>query len=237
MPDFIDKAKAELKIKEMEKANIIYGGSLSYRHMCRFFSGKFYNHELLKEYDYYWRIEPDVSFFCKMNYDPFDYLESNGLLYGFSITINEFMETIPSLWQTTIEFLEKHRNILMNNEIMKFILDDKKNYNGCHFWSNFEIASFKVYRNEVYEKYFEYLDRAGGFYYERWGDAPVHSIAMALFYGRDKVHFFDDIGYRHTGYQYCPTMPSMKINCKCDVKDNYDRSFGGCLREYRREYL
>jgi alpha 1,2-mannosyltransferase len=49
--------------------------------------------------------------------------------------------------------------------------------------------------------FFEYLDKAGGFYYERWGDAPVHSIGAALFAKKEQIHFFDDIGYRHEPFQ------------------------------------
>jgi hypothetical protein len=33
-------------------------------------------------------------------------------------------------------------------------------------WSNFEIASLDLWRGEGYSKFFEHLDRAGGFYYE-----------------------------------------------------------------------
>lgn len=43
--------------------------------------------------------------------------------------------------------------------------------------------------------YFNYLDKAGGFFYERWGDAPVHSIAAALFLKKEELHFFNEIGY------------------------------------------
>jgi hypothetical protein len=49
--------------------------------------------------------------------------------------------------------------------------------------------------------FFEHLDKAGGFYYERWGDAPVHSIGAALFAKKDQIHFFEDIGYRHEPFQ------------------------------------
>jgi hypothetical protein len=49
--------------------------------------------------------------------------------------------------------------------------------------------------------YFDYLDKAGGFFYERWGDAPVHSIAAALFLPFEKIHYFYDIGYRHEPFQ------------------------------------
>lgn len=41
---------------------MIYGGNQIYRRMCRFFSGFVHKHPLLKDYDYYWRLEcVDVS--------------------------------------------------------------------------------------------------------------------------------------------------------------------------------
>ena len=36
-------------------------------------------------------------------------------------------------------------------------------------------------------KFFEHLDKKGGFYYERWGDAPVHSIGAALFAKKEQI--------------------------------------------------
>ena len=36
------------------------GWMISYRHMCRWNSGFFYKHLRLKEFDWYWRVEPDV---------------------------------------------------------------------------------------------------------------------------------------------------------------------------------
>ena len=56
------------------------------------------------------------------------------------------------------------------------------------------------WRGEAYSKFFDYLDATGGFYYERWGDAPVHSIAAALFSKREQIHFFREIGYEHNPY-------------------------------------
>ena len=68
-------------------------------------------------------------------------------------------------------------------------------------WSNFEIGDLNFWRSKAYLDFFEYLDKQGGFYYERWGDAPVHSIAAALFAPKDKIHWFEDIGYRHEPFQ------------------------------------
>ncbi|KAJ7677281.1 nucleotide-diphospho-sugar transferase [Mycena rosella] len=43
--------------------------------------------------------------------------------------------------------------------------------------SDFEIADKDLWRGEAYTMFFEFLEAKGGFYYERWGDASVHSIA------------------------------------------------------------
>lgn len=83
-------------------------------------------------------------------------------------------------------------------------------YSTCHFWSNFEIADMSFWRSQAYEDYFNHLDRAGGFFYERWGDAPVHSIALGLFEDSSKIHWFRDIGYQHIPYFNCPNSPRCK---------------------------
>jgi len=42
------------------------------------------------------------------------------------------------------------------------------------------------------------------------GDAPVHSIGIALFENVSKVHWFRDIGYKHYPYFNCPDFPKCK---------------------------
>jgi hypothetical protein len=37
------------------------GWMLSYRNMCRWNSGFFYKHPRLADYEFYWRVEPDVG--------------------------------------------------------------------------------------------------------------------------------------------------------------------------------
>ncbi|KAG5463435.1 MAG: glycosyl transferase, partial [Olpidium bornovanus] len=54
-PDWINVTEADAARAKMEAEKVIYGGSLSYRHMCRFNSGFFFRHELLKDYEFYWR--------------------------------------------------------------------------------------------------------------------------------------------------------------------------------------
>lgn len=127
-------------------------------------------------------------------------------------------------------------------------------YNLCHFWSNFEIADMNLWRSQEYRDYFEYLDKKGGFYYERWGDAPVHSLAVGLFLNKSQVHYFKDIGYRHEGFKHCDADASppegarvppsgVKPMCMCPPSEGASSEggtdmttdrFGKCIGQWTR---
>ncbi|KAH9847748.1 glycosyltransferase family 15 protein [Lenzites betulinus] len=236
-PDWVDEEKATAGRNKMVQDNIIYGGSKSYRNMCRFNSGFFYRHPLLQEYKWYWRVEPDVHFRCDVDFDPFLYMEDHNKTYGFTITMYEFRATIETLWDTVKTFAKEHPEYIAPNNAMGYMSDDGgESYNLCHFWSNFEIANMEFWRGEAYTKFFEHLDRAGGFYYERWGDAPVHSIAVALFQNKDQIHFFDEIGYEHNPYTHCPRGEGswQRGKCDCDVNQSFDYNGYSCMKQWDR---
>lgn len=74
-----------------------------------------------------------------------------------------------------------------NLTLLDFVLKpDKQGYNFCHYWSNFEIASLDFFRSEAYQAYFDYIDSTGQFYYDRVGDAPFHTIAVAWLLSKDQ---------------------------------------------------
>jgi alpha 1,2-mannosyltransferase len=78
------------------------------------------------------------------------------------------------------------------------------------------------------------LDRDGGFFYERWGDAPVHSIAAALLLKKDEIHFFNDIAYYHVPFTHCPNGEEtrLKLKCHCNPKENFDWKDYSCTFWY-----
>lgn len=236
-PSWIDEQKATDGRNQMMSDNVIYGGSISYRNMCRFNSGFFFKHELLLKYRYYWRIEPDVHFHCNVDKDPFLFMQETGKVYGFTIAMYEFEKTIMTLWPTVKEFIKLHPEHIAENNAMGFMsTNGGDSYNLCHFWSNFEIADMDFWRGPAYTDFFEYLDATGGFYYERWGDAPIHSIAAALFLPKDKIHFFEEIGYEHNPYTHCPKGEDKwkKGKCACDPKRNFDYDGYSCMRQWDR---
>lgn len=114
---------------------------------------------------------------------------------GWTLSLYEYELTIPTLWSETKKFIQENPQYVHKNSALSWISDNGgESYNLCHFWSNFEIGDLRFWRSEAYMAYFNHLEKAGGFYYERWGDAPVHSIAAALFLDKNEIHWFQDIG-------------------------------------------
>lgn len=234
-PEWIDQDKAKKVRQEMGEKKIIYGDSESYRHMCRYESGFFFRHPLMLNYEYYWRVEPSIELFCDVSFDPFRYVKENDKKYSFVLSLYEYYDTIPSLWGTVQKFMEEHPEHIADGNSMGFLSDDGgKTYNKCHFWSNFEIGSLEWLRSKEYIDYFETLDHAGGFFYERWGDAPVHSIAAGLLLKKEQIHFFNEIGYYHVPFTHCPTGEQLRLDlkCHCNPKDNFDWKGYSCTSRF-----
>jgi mannosyltransferase len=176
-----------------------YMDKLSYHQMCRWNSGMFSEHPALAEYQYYWRVEPNVHFFCNIDYDVFAWMQDHNKTYGFNINIYDSPDSVETLWPETKKFIQDHPEYVHENNAREWLEDGSRRpenfetahgYSTCHFWSNFEIGDLAFWRSQKYRDYFNHLDRAGGFFYERWGDAPVHSVALGLFEDKSKIHWY-----------------------------------------------
>ena len=199
VPQWINEDLWQESVKILKENRVQYADMKSYHQMCRWNSGMFYKHPALEQYQYYWRVEPNVHFFCDVEYDVFRYMRDNNKTYGFTINLFDDPKSIPSLWPETQKFLAAYPEYLHANNAKDWLTDSERRpdytlnangYSTCHFWSNFEIGDMTFWRSKVYEDYFNHLDRAGGFFYERWGDAPVHSIALALFEDKNRIHWY-----------------------------------------------
>lgn len=230
-PEWVDEAKAARVRHSMQLQRIPYGGSVTYRNMCRFQSGFFFRHELLQPYKYYWRVEPGVDYFCNLDYDPLLFMQDNNKTYGFTIITEELQPTVPSLWEAVYDFMTENAGLIPQNNTVNFVTNDRgDSYNFCQYWSNFEIADLDFWREERYLRFFDFLDRRGGFYYERWCDGPIRSIALSLFARKEQLHFFNDIGYRHQRLEHCPQGGAWaRGRCWCNPNDSFDHHPPQCL--------
>ncbi|KAF2754786.1 alpha-1,2 mannosyltransferase KTR1 [Pseudovirgaria hyperparasitica] len=225
VPSWINDDLYHESVEILTEQNVQYMGKTSYHQMCRWNSGMFYHLPALQDVRYYWRVEPNVHFFCDVDYDVFAYMQDHNKTYGFTINLYDSPQSVATLWPETEKFIADHPEYLHKNNALDWVTDSATRpehnlkaggYSTCHFWSNFEVADMEFWRSPAYEDYFAHLDRAGGFFYERWGDAPVHSIALGLFEDKEKIHWFRDIGYQHIPFFNCPNSPKCK-GCKTGV--------------------
>jgi len=282
-PPWIDPAAARQSMAHQATTNVWNGGKESYHHMCRFYSGTFYTLPALAPFKWYWRLEPGVRYTCAITYDPFAAMARHRKTYGFTIALWEEPATCPTLFRAVDDFrlahaLPKtpHWNALLttnSGDIPWYLraFPARKlaalwgaahtsragdRWNLCHYWSNFEIADLDFFRGAAYQSLFTHLDRAGGFYHERWGDAPVHSLAVHLLLPAGKLHHFSDFGYHHEPFFQCPgnapgkgQLPGNEalgtgkwsaesdgaIGCRCQCPDQRRRNNRGiCLDRMQR---
>lgn len=138
-PDFIDQDKAKAVREDMAERKIIYGDSISYRHMCRFESGFFFRQPLMQNYEWYWRVEPSVKLYCDIGFDPFRVMAENKKKYSFVISLYEYAETIPTIWDSAKKFMKQYPEHVAKGNSMKWLSDDNgESYNHCHFVSPIE---------------------------------------------------------------------------------------------------
>ena len=218
-------------------ARVPNGNMISYHLMCRYFSGFFFRHKLTLKYDYYLRLDTHVDFPCPIREDPFAELVRRNKSYGFTIALNEDMGTIPTLWRTIKKWIRKTNRTLRNDHVPELVelmaLQNESvprqscGFEQFHFWNNFELASFALWRDPQYLEFFDFLEESGGFFYERWGDAPVHTFYIMAMIELDKVHRFNNLGYGHFGTYNIPEDADIRRQCRANVRDMkpYDCNF------------
>lgn len=235
-PEWINSEQADKTREEMEKEGIKYGGSEHYRNMCRFNSGFFYRLPEMQNYKYYWRVEPDVKFNCDLfSTDWFKFMRENDKKYAFNLAPLELHTTVVGLWETVQSFSNASLELVAKDNNMKFLTeDDGATYNMCHFWSNFEIGDLDFFRLPAYAKFFDHIDQAGGFYYSRWGDAPVHTMAVSLLLPKDALFFLQDSGYYHSPNGDCPWDPDIRRSrkCTCVTDEDFTWDESSCIPKW-----
>ncbi|KAI0395482.1 glycolipid 2-alpha-mannosyltransferase-domain-containing protein [Xylariaceae sp. FL0594] len=231
VPSWIDTTRFDVGRQFMGSIGVGKAWLQSYHHMCRWNAGLFALEDRLAQYDFFWRVEPGVDFSCNINYDVFRFMRDNNLAYGFNMAILDDARSFPSLWDRTREFLSDHEDLIHEDADYDWLLqkplkagDDRLasqrldvdgdtdlvdrlkrlEYNNCQFYSNFEIGSLAFFRSKEHREYFDYLDKTGGFYYERFGDAPIHTLSVSLFLPKSRIWYFRDIGYAHGLCAQCP---------------------------------
>jgi hypothetical protein len=137
-------------------------------------------------------MDDDSLLLKSVEYDVFRFMRERELQYGYIAQTHDSKDCITGLWEASEKYInETHLHPRFFSEWKKEMM----------YYNNFEITSTKLWLSEDYKKYIDYIDQLGGIYYHRWGDAPIHSIAVAIFLNNNQTHKFADIGYMHLPYK------------------------------------
>ena len=166
------------------------GIPMGYRHMCDFFAGKIFSLDIIKNYEYIWRLDTDSFIEDKINYNVFDRMKMNNSVYGYINIQHDHPGAIVNLWNTATEYL-KNTNPLVD-------INDSFHKNRV-FYTNFEILNVKWFCDKQYQDFYNHLKNTGGIYIHRWGDHAIRYIALNAFCEQNRLLFFDDIKYNHGG--------------------------------------
>lgn len=204
---------------------------LGYRHMCRFQCHGIYAHPRLMNYDYYWRLDSDSFILGPVDFDVFDQLFENNYEYAYvGDEDREVPRVAKDLWMTTNKWLNESK--INRNNIDGKLVNGEWDYNL--FYTNFEISKFSFWRSEPYISYFKALDATGNFYYKRWGDAPIHWLAVRALMDDSKVYKFDNIPYMHNQWiRNLKSLPSAHI--ASDVMQCLNGTVFGQILDYVME--
>ena len=164
---------------------------LGYRHMCRFQSSRVFSEPILQGITWYWRLDNDSELHAEIGYDLFQFMEKHNLLYGYTGITSDIEPCTLGIWETTKKYI--------NDNNIKPIWFDRWPYLQ-QFYNNFEIGKIEFWKTKEVSSYLGHMDKTGGHYTKRWGDAPLHSLAVTMFMEQRQVHHFKDISYRHQDF-------------------------------------
>jgi len=159
--------------------------TIGYRHMCRFHAKSLYEQPIIARLQFVWRLDDDSFITGPVRYDVFRLMRDRRIQYGFRLALHS-TRCVDGLWPAVDVYMEQRA------------ITPKFPWSRDHiFYNNFELSDLDVWRSPQYQDYIDYIDRTGGIYYYRWGDASIKTIAVTLFLPLNRVHNFTDIAYEH----------------------------------------
>ncbi|CAF1404179.1 unnamed protein product [Adineta steineri] len=190
----------------------------SYFDMCRFFTLMLPNHPLLSLFTFYWRLDSHSYIFGPQPIkDPFELMEEQQIQYAFIMVNEEAEQYATGLWSLFQTFLTDH-HLEPSAAFHKTQTNQSSEYSRVVIFTNFAIARVSLFRDhELMRAWLQIVDRNGGIYRYRWGDAPIHTLALTQFLQRNEIVRLRYFGYFHRREYVCANGTQEQL-CKQEVK-------------------
>jgi hypothetical protein len=190
------------------------------------------NHPLLTLFSFYWRLDAHSYIFAPQPIkDPFEIMQKRQIQYAFVMANQEAEVYATGLWSFFRQF-RNHHCLKASAAVRQTQTAGNGRYSLAIVYTNFEIANVSIFRDHpLVRAWLHTTDRNGGIYRYRWGDAPIHTLAVTQFLERNQIVRLRYFGYMHRREYVCasgvegdlckeqvqPFVTNLKIN-----HDNYD---------------
>lgn len=167
--------------------------------MCRFFCGELQSHPRLQSYTHYMRLDDDSYFM-----EPWLTEESVRPLlvhdYVYRSAFIEFRDQ-QSLYDFTLRFLARTgvspiELRMRESRLTASGVVTQGRYTGYAPYNNFHIASLRLWRTPLVQRYLYEMDTAGGIFRYGWMDANIHAMILYVL-NVTRAHIETSFGYRH----------------------------------------
>lgn len=205
IPTHIDMNKLE-KIVELQP--VPYWRNIKYRLMCQFWVKHFIKYT--EGYDYVIRLDDDSIVEEPLTENIFSIMEKNNLVYLSNIVHIDCGICNYGMKELFEEILPEHKDTLNNGMFIPAKLEvgndnferfkkvysiiNEKEYTKNYFdtnmplmyYNNFFATSTAFWKQDYVKNIIDKIDKQGGIFYYRYGDAPIQTLIVTLL-AKDKI--------------------------------------------------
>jgi len=152
---------------------------VGYRNMYRLFALGLYPY--IEDLDYYMRLDDDSFVLSPITRDPFKHMVENDVHYMYRSRTRESTKAVVGL-TTAVHQHDKD----FTRKIVKYI-----------FYNNYHVARRAMFTEEPFASALDYIDKRGGIYTGRWGDAPIHTLLLEQYLIKGEIEHDKSFKYQH----------------------------------------
>tara|TARA_A100001015_G_scaffold296264_1_gene376330 strand:+ start:85 stop:1026 length:942 start_codon:yes stop_codon:yes gene_type:complete len=167
-------------------------GRLGYLHVCYFtsnvssFGKKGCLCKKLKKFDYIMRLDDDVWFRKKINFDFFKKIKKYHMATGvLTVTKSRKIHLTREKLFSFIKNFTKRNKISIKNNLLKKIIksnNEKNLFELPYSMGNFEIYNMKIFKSKKFRKFIFSINRFGGQYKYRWADYDITNLFLYIYF-------------------------------------------------------
>jgi hypothetical protein len=174
---------------------------IGYRRMCRFWFSGVFELEDVRRLSYLMRLDTDSELRCRPgSRDPFELMARQRAVYGYVAVKTDHPMVAKNL--TAFGAAYSRRVPPVRDAFYHFPPAAPVGCPAPMFYTNFEIMNVSWFAAPRAVAFARAVDATGQIFGNRWGDAPLRWLTLALFAGRGQLACFGgEYDYRHRGPQ------------------------------------